>query len=241
MKISEIFHSIQGEGRLAGIPSVFVRTSFCNLRCAWCDTPYTSWNPERTELAVTDVLTRVEQISAATGGTTSHIVITGGEPFLQGEELEELCAELSRRGFHLTVETNATLFRGVSANLISMSPKLANSTPSPAAASPAASAGHETNRIALDVIRRFLAAYDAPPARDCQVKFVVESEEDLTEIREIASRAAVPREKILLMPQAVEPDELRRRSRWLVELCKRTGYGFSPRLHIELFGNRRGV
>jgi 7-carboxy-7-deazaguanine synthase len=238
IKISEIFHSIQGEGRLAGVPSIFIRMSFCNLRCSWCDTPYTSWEPENTELGVKDVLGRVEQLAAQAGHTTSHIVITGGEPFLQGIELEELCSTLSRSGYHTTIETNATLFRPVQANLISMSPKLANSIPFQHAR--ALALQHDVSRISIKTIRQFLSEYDSAPTRDCQIKYVIESEADLKEVEVIAAQAEIPREKILLMPQAVESDDLVEKSRRLIEICKRTGYAFSPRLHIELFGNRRG-
>src|SRR5437870_11428898 len=104
MRIAEVFHSIQGEGRLTGVPSVFVRTSGCNLRCWFCDTPYTSWRPEGEQLAVDEIVRRVEAWEAR------HVVITGGEPLLHADHLGPLCAELHARGRHITIETAGTLF-----------------------------------------------------------------------------------------------------------------------------------
>jgi 7-carboxy-7-deazaguanine synthase len=235
MKISEIFHSIQGEGRLAGTPSVFIRTGVCNLRCSWCDTPYTSWDPEFRELSVTDILKKAKQLSTVNSRATHHAVITGGEPFLETAELAGLCHELCLEGFHITIETNATIFAQVNAHLISLSPKLSNSTPAGKLGK-----SHERHRINLDAVRAFIDTYK-PPDRDVQVKLVIDSEADLAEVAELERVAAIPKRKIMLMPQARERDELAAKSRWLVELCCRTGYSFSPRLHIELFGNRRGV
>src|SRR2546430_7022976 len=76
MKISELFYSIQGEGKLVGMPSVFVRASGCNLRCTWCDTPYASWQPEGSETSIAQIL---EQAAAY---PANHIVLTGGEPMI---------------------------------------------------------------------------------------------------------------------------------------------------------------
>ena len=92
MRISETFYSLQGEGRLAGTPSVFIRTSGCNLRCVWCDTPYTSWRPEGPSWPIDRILRAVEK------HPTRHVVITGGEPLLAGE-IEILTQELKRRYF----------------------------------------------------------------------------------------------------------------------------------------------
>ena len=123
MKYSEFFHTIQGEGKLVGVPSVFFRTSYCNLRCGWCDSAYTSWNPENKDI------TLAEAVEAITKYDCKHVVITGGEPFIQVKELTQLCQELDRRGHHITIETNATIFAPVAAHFISMSPKLRNSNP----------------------------------------------------------------------------------------------------------------
>src|SRR5689334_24705142 len=103
MRIAEVFYSIQGEGRLAGVPSVFVRTSGCNLRCVWCDTPYTSWQPEGEEKSLAEI------VGAAKNYPARHAVVTGGEPLL-APEIEELTAGLKTEGFHITIETAATIF-----------------------------------------------------------------------------------------------------------------------------------
>ena len=123
MRISEIFYSVQGEGSLVGVPSVFVRTSGCNLRCSWCDTPYTSWNPEGEDLSVSDILDRAAEYPAA-----RHVVITGGEPMI-APGIAELSQRFRERGMHITFETAGTVFAPVACDLMSISPKLSNSTP----------------------------------------------------------------------------------------------------------------
>src|SRR5918994_6140404 len=111
MRISEVFYSIQGEGRLSGVPSVFIRTSGCNLRCIWCDTPYTSWNPDGKEMTLEEIFQSIESYSL------SHVVITGGEPFL-AHQIEELSAKLKKAGAHVTIETAAIIFKPVTCDLI---------------------------------------------------------------------------------------------------------------------------
>src|SRR5215218_3673767 len=122
MKVSELFYSIQGEGKLVGVPSVFVRASGCNLRCSWCDTPYASWEPEGEDVGVAEIERRVGEYGAR------HVVLTGGEPMIM-PEIVELCDRLKARGHHVTMETAATVFKDVRIDLASLSPKLANSTP----------------------------------------------------------------------------------------------------------------
>jgi 7-carboxy-7-deazaguanine synthase len=123
MLISEIFHSLQGEGELTGVPSVFVRTSGCNLRCNWCDTPYASWNPEGTQLRVDEIVDEVKKHPA------KHVVLTGGEPMV-AKEIRELAAVLKKAGYHITIETAATIApEGIACDLASLSPKLKNSGP----------------------------------------------------------------------------------------------------------------
>jgi 7-carboxy-7-deazaguanine synthase len=228
VRISEIFYSIQGEGRLCGIPSVFIRTSGCNLRCVWCDTPYTSWRPEGKSWSVSKILNEVQKYPS------HHIVITGGEPLL-APEIEELAGELKRNGAHITIETAATIFKPVACDLISLSPKLAHSTPWKRERGKFAQL-HEKQRLNFPVIQRYVDGYDY------QIKFVVEDKEDFDEIREVLGKLKnIDPARVLVMAQGTTKKQLSKKARWIVELCKTNRYGFTPRLHIELFGNRRGT
>ena len=228
MKIADLFFSIQGEGRLMGMPSAFVRTTGCPLRCAWCDTEYTSWQPQGEMMTVAEILTRLAEFP------TRHVVVTGGEPLI-APGIEELCAGLHRRGYHITIETAAVLFKDVACDLASLSPKLTNSIPYRREGGRWA-ARHDKQRLRLDVIQEFMER------SDYQLKFVIEQAEDVEEARTIVAQLrSVDPAKVLLMPQGVRHEELARRGLWLAEICKRYGYRFCPRLHIELYGNRRGV
>jgi 7-carboxy-7-deazaguanine synthase len=225
--IAEIFHSIQGEGMLAGVPSVFVRTSGCNLRCVWCDTPYTSWNPEGDEMSLDAILERVRELGSR------HVVVTGGEPMI-APGLVDLARGLRDLGRHITIETAGTVFAPVECDLMSISPKLANSTPRERDGGRWA-AQHDRLRIQPDVLRRLMGLCDY------QLKFVVMRPEDLGEIRELASNLEAEPDRVLLMPEGVDAAALRERGAWLAEICKQEGFRYCPRLHIELWGNRRGV
>ena len=224
MKIAEIFYSLQGEGSLVGVPSVFVRTSGCNLRCSWCDTPYTSWRPEGEEKTVDQILTRVELFAAA-----RHVVLTGGEPMI-APEIVALSERLRAIGRHITIETAGTVFQPVACDLMSISPKLSNSTP-------AGSWGprHEKSRIQLDVLAQLIAKYEY------QLKFVIAGPDDLEEVWELVDDLNADRARVMLMPEGVARDVLRERALWLAEIAKQEGVRFSPRLHVELWGDRRGV
>jgi len=228
VRIAEIFYSLQGEGRLIGLPSVFIRTSGCNLRCVWCDTPYTSWRPEGKSLSVEKILREVEKYP------TRHVVITGGEPLL-APDLGHLAAELKTAGKHITIETAATIFRKLPGDLFSLSPKLAHSTPWKKAPGRVAER-HEAQRLNFAAIQNYLDGYDY------QLKFVVARPGDLDEIEAVLARLSrVDRARVLLMPEGTTRRALAARSGWLAEICKQRGFGFTPRLHIELFGNRRGT
>lgn len=229
MKIAEIFYSIQGEGKLVGVPTVFVRASGCNLRCTWCDTPYASWEPEGREMAVGQIMEEIAKYPAR------HVVLTGGEPMIM-PDVQELCQRIKKSDYHLTIETAATVYKPVDADLASLSPKLSNSTPTERANGRFAEV-HEKNRLNPPVIQQFMES-----SRDFQLKFVVSNEADLREISEIlgALRGWKPQD-VLLMPEGVTQDELARRANWVLELCKQRGFRFCPRLHIALFGNKRGT
>ena len=224
MRIAEIFYSVQGEGSLIGVPSIFVRTSGCNLRCSWCDTPYTSWNPEGEDFTVDEILARADRFPAA-----RHVVLTGGEPMI-APGIVELSRRFRELGLHITIETAGTVFAPVACDLMSISPKLANSTPEGVFR-----AQHERLRLQPDVLRRLISACDY------QLKFVVASEDDLPEVTALVSLLNAPSDKVILMPEGIAPDVLERRGAWIAEICKQRGYRFSPRLHIHLYGNKRGV
>ncbi len=100
MRIIEVFHSIQGEGPFTGFRTTFVRTARCNLRCAWCDTPY-SFGPGRAR-SVASIVREVVR------NRTRHVCLTGGEPLLQAESVE-LLRELGHRGVESVVETGGSL------------------------------------------------------------------------------------------------------------------------------------
>jgi 7-carboxy-7-deazaguanine synthase len=226
MKLAELFYSIQGEGKLVGVPSVFVRASGCNLRCSWCDTPYASWKPEGQNVAVAEIVRQVESFEA------KHVVVTGGEPMIM-PEIGELCAALRERGKHITIETAATVFESVAVDLASMSPKLSNSTP----LGSEFAAGHEKMRMNLPVIQRFI---DASP--DFQLKFVVSAERDLEEIHEILRKLqGWEPSDVLLMPEGIDAATLESRAGWIADVCKKTGFRFCQRLHVQLYGNTRGT
>ena len=224
MKIAEIFYSVQGEGALAGVPSVFVRTSGCNLRCVWCDTPYTSWQPEGAERSIESIVAEVNQYRA------EHVVITGGEPMI-APGIEELTRRMPQ---HITIETAGTVGADVRCDLMSISPKLSNSTPRERDGGRWA-AQHERLRYQPDVLRRLMRQYPH------QLKFVIAEPGDLTEVLEILRDTGADRGRVILMPEGTEAAMLAERSRWLVEICKQERFRFSPRLHVDLWGNRRGV
>jgi 7-carboxy-7-deazaguanine synthase len=225
LKIAEVFYSVQGEGSLIGVPSVFVRTSGCNLRCVWCDTPYTSWNPEGHELSLDQIVTEVKKHPAR------HAVVTGGEPMI-APEIVPLTERLRQLDLHVTVETAGTVFKPVACDLMSISPKLANSTP---VADPQWAGQHERLRINVEVLSKLMMRYPY------QLKFVVAAPRDLEEIGTLVTRLHADPARVMLMPEGVDREVLRERGIWLAEICKAEGYRFSPRLHIELYGNRRGV
>jgi 7-carboxy-7-deazaguanine synthase len=247
VRIAEIYTSLQGEGLLTGRPSLFVRTSGCNLRCWFCDTPYTSWQPEGEDWSVDEIVTEAERLrpdlsALRLPGETAferateqpHAVLTGGEPMLFAE-LMPLCEQLRNRGWHITIETAGTLFLPVACDLMSISPKLASSTPS------ADRAGkwhdrHEQTRHQPEVIRRLIDGYNY------QLKFVIDTPDDLAEvIAWLNDFPVVHRDRVLLMPQGTDPAGLANIAEWLQPYCLEHGFVFCPRQHIAWYGARRGT
>lgn len=214
-RIAECFFSIQGEGITAGTPAVFARLQGCSLGCAWCDTRY-SWDPEGG---------REVELSALADEMAAYpcrrAVITGGEP-LESPLFIPLALELRRRGFTIEVETGGALPpHPVPVNQWNVSVKLASS------------GVPEARRINPEAIREFLAL-------GAWWKFVVSDEADVGEMLKLAEGFALPRERILLMPEGTRREEILSRSSWVAEACKAHGFRFSPRLHILLWNAKRG-
>lgn len=229
MRIAEIYSSIQGEGRYTGTPSVFIRTTGCNLRCWFCDTPFTSWDPEGEQISWEAVVDRVLAFEIG------HVVLTGGEPLLQ-RDVVPLVTRLNESGKLLTIETAGTVFRPVHVGLVSISPKLASSRPR-GNASGRSLRLHERGRERPDVIRQLIECGD-----DYQLKFVLDQPADFGEVAEFLQQLPeVPRAKVWLMPQGVTRAELALRMEWISELAAAEGMQACPRRHIELFGHARGV
>ncbi len=225
MFIAESYESFQGEGPWAGTPSLFIRTSGCNLRCWFCDTPYTSWEPEGIQRSLADLQTVIEQSPA------EHIVITGGEPMLAAQltELTEVCRAADRV---ITIETAGTVDRSVECDLMAISPKRPNSAPNDAQWK----LRHEQTRHQPAVVSSLLERYN------CILKFVIDCDADVDDVCEyLLDFPAVSSEQVWLMPQARTKTELATKSGWVHAAAKSRGFSYSPRLHVEQFGDTRGV
>jgi len=237
LPINELFCSLQGEGKLAGVPSVFVRTSGCNLRCWFCDSYHTSWEPTGAWLAVDDLLERIEDFEV------DHVVLTGGEPMIHDESVE-LLDRLGEEGYHTTVETNGTIHRETAIDLASISPKLASSTPT-AEKDPKGDGEwadrHESQRIDIEALSRLVDDYES------QLKFVVTGRDDMDEIVELVDRVrshtttTVRDADVLLMPEGVTRAQLDERRTTVAELAQEYGFRYTPRLHVDLWNDAPGT
>lgn len=224
LSISEIFHSLQGEGIYAGVPSSFIRLYGCNLACTWCDTPYASRPPsgsiESSMLDVAAVVAKIERLPEA-----KHVVVTGGEPMLQPDVLE-LATNLTDAGHFVTVETNGTYWPDeMVCHLASLSPKLPGSQP------------NSVSAINTDCLNAWCRDYM------CQLKFVIRNETDIQAALSVidALSCPPPREQIFLMPEACTLASISQTMPTLVESCKQTGLRYGMRLQLLLFGNRKGT
>lgn len=217
-RIAETFYSIQGEGPTAGVPAVFIRLQGCSVGCAWCDTRY-SWDPQGGKEVELETL-----LAEVAGYPCRRVVITGGEP-LESLLFLPLASALTEHGFTLEVETSGTL---------PPPPEAAGAIQWNVSVKLAGSGVDEARRISARAIRAFIE-------RQAWWKFVVTDETDVAEVLRLAERFALPRARILLQPEAMRREELLARAAWVIEACRRHGFRFSPRLHILLWGARRGV
>ena len=226
MKVNEIFHSLQGEGFLAGAPSVFVRLAGCPLRCRWCDTKYAWDETAGRDYSIDKIIQAVQK------WPSKFVVITGGEPMIN-PDLPQLVQKLKASEKHITIETAGIAFiPDMPCDLMSISPKLSNSTP----ADPKLAAIHEDSRLDIAVLRKLIDNYEY------QLKFVVDSQADLPEIQQtIKEIGNVDTAKVMLMPQAATRDELLDKSLMVAEMCKKMGFAFCERLQVLLWNNKRGT
>jgi 7-carboxy-7-deazaguanine synthase len=250
--------TFQGEGKLIGTSCLFIRTSACNLRCAWigldgkgspCDTPYSSHKPEKNIMEVNDIVDII--IENTQHQNIRHIVISGGEPTMQTKSLEKLLIDLKKLKYHTTIETNATIYSEdicKNTDLISMSPKLSSSTPwetnlkdTGIDFDPKWAERHERDRINIEVIQQYIDGREKYN-NDFQLKFVISTEEDILEIEEILSKLKnFSPSDICLMPEGVDVNTLNKRTSWVAEQALLRGWRFTPRLHIMMFGKNRFV
>ncbi|MGN8216686.1 7-carboxy-7-deazaguanine synthase QueE [Halococcus salifodinae] len=237
LPINELFYSMQGEGKLAGIPSVFVRTSGCNLRCWFCDSYHTSWEPTHAWMSTEEI---IEEVSTHT--KADHVVITGGEPLIH-DETTNLIDTLASRGYHITVETNGTICPDAAIDLASISPKLSSSTPT-ASKDPKGdgewSEEHEERRIDMTALMHLVENYPF------QLKFVVTSSADIKELNDIIERirqqtsARVRNKDVLLMPEGQTEAEIAQKRAQVADLAMEHGYRYTPRLHVNLWNDEAG-
>jgi 7-carboxy-7-deazaguanine synthase len=216
VRVSEIFESIQGEGPTVGTPSIFIRLQGCTVGCTWCDTKY-AWDPGRgDELTLEALLRRVKDASAR------NVVVTGGEP-LEHPALEPLIAGVHALGRRIEVETAGIhVPPPLPVDQWNVSLKLAHS------------GVPIERRLRPEAIERFREL-------GASFKFVVGDERDVDEVLAIQARHGLPSGRILLMPLGMLREEQQALTPRVVEWCRRHGFRFSPRLHILIWGPRRGV
>jgi 7-carboxy-7-deazaguanine synthase len=216
-RVAEVFYSIQGEGATAGHPAVFVRLQGCSVGCGWCDTKY-SWDPGAgREIALPSLVDEVAVFPCR------RVVVTGGEP-LESPLLPPLLRALIARGYAVEVETSGVL----------PPPEVLGAVQWNVSVKLAGSGVPEERRINPAAIAAFRE-------RGAWWKLVVSEPGEVGEVLQLAERFALPRERVLLQPEGLRAEELAARSPWIVEACKAHGFRFSPRLHVAIWGARRGV
>ena len=225
MQINEIFKSIQGEGPNFGKPAIFLRTAQCNLKCTWCDTKYTwdwknyDYTKEVKEMTIEEIKEQLIDLEI------KHLVITGGEPLLQQDDLADLLSFL-KPDFYVEIETNCTILPNkMLTDLVdqwNVSPKTENS-------------GNPLELYENDECYYFFANQE-----NCFFKYVVENESDIPEIKKFVTKYNIPENHVQLMTQASTKEEISAREKSISELAKANNFLFSPRLHVAMWGAQRG-
>jgi len=243
MKISELFYSIQGEGKRTGVPSFFIRTNFCNLRCKFssgnlCDTSYTSWFPDDKknlgEMGVEEILNEYRKFNCR------DIVISGGEPTMYLNELAELCSGIKNidRNIFITIETNGTDIGDFvnDADLISISPKLSSSIPFGTEYEKM----HERNRMNIEAFKSY-NDLKTKNLIDIQWKFVYCTDDDVKENKELQMSAGFKDDDVYLMPEGISEEDLKRNRLITINACIKNNFNYTDRIHILAWGNKRGI
>ena len=225
MQVNEIFKSIQGEGPNFGKPAIFLRTAQCNLKCTWCDTKYTwdwknyDYSKEVHEMSIDEIKESILDFGI------NHLVITGGEPLLQQDDLAELLSFL-KPDFYVEIETNCTILPNKMLTVLvdqwNVSPKTENS-------------GNPLELYENNECYYFFANQD-----NCFFKYVVENENDIPEIKKFTAKYKIPQNRVQLMTQASTKEEIGLREKSVSELAKLHNFAFSPRLHVAMWGAQRG-
>ncbi|CAN8074265.1 unnamed protein product [Agarophyton chilense] len=248
--VSEIFRSVQGEGPNTGKPSVFLRLGVCNLSCSWCDTPYTwlykdsklaeikrrasemkttttlnkvySKRDELRKMSMSDTIVEVNNLAR---DKVRNLVITGGEPLLHKKPLLYLLPSFIQKGFDVEFETNGTISpHGLPHTVhLNVSPKLSNSLM------------RQEQRL------NFRVLHECMRFPSSVLKFVVDGVSELNEVQDIVKELGIDPSRVYLMPQGTDSDTIRKRGRWLVNACLEHGFRYTHRIHVELWGDKRGV
>lgn len=254
MKINEIFGiTLQGEGKFAGVPSIFIRTNHCNLRCGFtddygnrtlCDTPYTSWTPEdKKDMNVDEISNSIKDILYACPTKTDnkiHIIISGGEPMMVEHDILLLCARLKYDyDCVITIETNGTYrYQELDkiVDLYSISPKLSSSIP----VNTKYEQLHTKNRINDSAFQSY-SKFTALNEDKIQWKFVVCKEKDIDEILEFKDTYKIPNANIYLMPMGITNEQLQTFRNLCWNACIKHLFNYTDRLHVINFGVKRGI
>lgn len=227
MKVSEVFYSIQGEGPWMGVPCVFIRLSGCHLRCAWCDTPYASWNPEGQDVTMDELLARLAQWPGA------PVIVTGGEPFLF-PFLPDLCSALRAEGRPVAIETSGSLYQKVVCDLVCISPKRDSSDPD-SLRYPNEYARHRKARLNLQPLRSLLSDHSS-----AILKFVIATQTDVEDAHQLVKELGLPASRIYLMPCATSQVVIQDLAPQVAAWALQYGFRYSDRLHVRLWGNEKG-
>uniref|UniRef100_A0A6M3JKL5 Putative radical SAM superfamily protein n=1 Tax=viral metagenome TaxID=1070528 RepID=A0A6M3JKL5_9ZZZZ len=237
--IIERFISIQGEGDNIGHLTYFIRFPHCDLSCIWCDTTYAS-KPSETEIKeidVKEIVKDIEKIVEKNNGSKLLITFTGGEPLLHKKEIENIRELLEEKdvNYKIEIETNGTImplkedlespyaFYGENYYAYNISPKLSSS-------------GNSSKKAIKIETLKYFNEYS-----ECIFKFVIKTDEDWKQMEKIIKSVGINKEDVYIMPEGRTDSELKKNTKKLINKIIENGYNFSPRIHIWLWGKKRGV